>query len=493
MSHTLILLIILTSSLAAWSQEPPTLTKDQLFLKPSQGYPEKDKTYTRKDIYTPPSQTRQIRLKLTIEEGLRKNPDQNVRNLKDNLLDSQWRDVSEDFWFPDIDLVMEADSKRVGRIRQGTAFNQDPTRIPVGSLGLSFGDYTIFNWGKDYAKYLNARANYFRNKRNLVEARRYLRHSLVIRYFQLSMIKAFERIYLNQLQHASFIYRLSREKAPQRKVTKQEYLMARAEYLRAREEYQQSIINSAVEDEQFAYFLGDNLDTSYRLVDALVYEKLNIPLKEILFLTNKNSPTIQNKRQELANAARTYELTLKENLPLPKLTLNLGAYKQNFTQGLGSFGSYETTSPGNKNIDLTASINVTWSLLGDGGFFNHRKNTQAHLGKRIAERELLNNRQLTYSRQRQLFKRVLNLETQVDIFKANLSNAQKNFDSTFENYVKGKTTFLDFKNALLVLRDAEINLERATFQHLKHKVMLANTMGLADFPGRRFELLGKEQ
>ena len=95
-------------------------------------------------------------------------------------------------------------------------------------------------------------------QRNLKELTRELRHMLIVRYFKLGLVKQFERIQREMLQHASFIYRLTRERAPLKKIPQQEYYQARSEYLKSRKEYQQSQIDSLREDEQFAFMLGDH-------------------------------------------------------------------------------------------------------------------------------------------------------------------------------------------------------------------------------------------
>ena len=67
---------------------------------------------------------------------------------------------------------------------------------------------------------------------------------------------------------------------------------------------------------------------------------------------------------------------------------------------------------------------------------------------------------------------------------------QKTFDTVFENYRKRKARFLDFRLALNDLRDAQKEIAQVKFLHMERKVKLANTMGIEDLPGQRFDELG---
>ena len=62
-----------------------------------------------------------------------------------------------------------------------------------------------------------------------------------------------------------------------------------------------------------------------------------------------------------------------------------------------------------------------------------------------------------------------------------------------DNYIDKKCRFVDFKHALEDMSTTKTNLSKAKFAHLKQKVLLANAMGIDDFPGEKFEQLAVEE
>jgi hypothetical protein len=62
-----------------------------------------------------------------------------------------------------------------------------------------------------------------------------------------------------------------------------------------------------------------------------------------------------------------------------------------------------------------------------------------------------------------------------------------------ENYMNGKTSFVDFKLALEELTEASQLLEFAKFAHARDKILLAQEIGIEDFPGENFESLAVER
>jgi outer membrane protein TolC len=282
--------------------------------------PNKLKTFTptevsTKDIFDPKNSSRFVRLRTVIEEGLRENPYEKLRRIKKKLATSELKDIKAKFWFPDVNLFIQTDDHRVGRLDRGSSYGNDPAHIASGSAGLSLGEYTLFNWGKDYLEYLNEKSLNQKTQRNLRELTRGLRHILIIRYFKLGVVKRFEEIQREKLQHASFIYRLTRERAPLKKVTQQEYFQARSEYLKARKEYQQAQIDTLNEDEQFAFLLGDHLNTTYKLKDELKVETLTIHFQDVIRTAINSNPDILDAKIGYDIQNRKYQRILKENLP----------------------------------------------------------------------------------------------------------------------------------------------------------------------------------
>ncbi len=431
--------------------------------------------------------TKALYLNDVIEQGLRKNYDQEVRKYDKEILELSWKDSWEDFWLPKVSLSLMTSDQKLGTLIKGSNNTNPRSKRPDGTLSLDFGDYTVFNWGKDYLQYLNTKADYKRGKESLREESRDLKHNLIISYFKLYYLKEAERIKRDQLRHASFIYRLNREKISLKKITKQDYYLARAEYLRAQNEYHEAKNNVQIQNESVALLINDEVGTKYILRDRLKYEVLNTSLEEAIRLSRKNNPDALDAQKNVQNAKRSYELALKENLPLPKISVKLGAYDYRFNSSTNR--TNYSTGTGNSNVDLVASINATWSLTGSGGLFNDRKTRTSFLSKHIAFTKKAQIHRSVDALIKTTYFTVNHLQNQINILDARIPTLQKTFDTILENYMNKKARYIDFKNTLIELTETETLLESNRFLHLLNKVELARLIGLEDFPGENFENL----
>lgn len=448
----------------------------------SEVYIQEADRYKVTDIY------KNLQLNDVIEQGLRKNFDQNIRGQKDSLNEIEFQGVKSAFWLPELKINLTTANQRISTLHSSTTPPTTPNpTTPTGSLGLSLGDYTVFNWGKDYALYLNKKSTFERNKQIFDESKRELKLNLIENYFNLITIKNIEKIRQDQLRQASFIYRLNKEKITVGKTSKQEYYLSRSEYLRAQSFYHESKLNSDVADENMSYLIADEIGTKYVLNETLDYRRIKIPLEESLKLGSVNNPTVLSDKTTLNNAERSYDVALKENMPLPKFSVNLGAYNKKFGATTNQT-AYETYS-GSGNVELVASINASWSLTGADGLFNSNKLAVSRIGKEIAFRELEKNKYFTQSFIRQTYKNILSLQNQIVVLEARIPSLQKSFDAILENYLAGKTKFYDFHLSLDELTSTKILYEQIKLDHLKEKLTLAKLSGLEDFPGENFEHL----
>jgi outer membrane protein TolC len=218
---------------------------------------------------------------------------------------------------------------------------------------------------------------------------------------------------------------------------------------------------------------------------------MNVPLKDAIDYSLTQSPTYRTAKLEFDNSERFYEHTLRDNLPLPKITTQLGTYSFNNNREGGNT-TYQTY-PGNSNVELVASINMTWDLWGGDGLFNSRRNKHAYIDKKIAEINYFNARRELEVKMRMSYNQIKFLENQIQISSVQLDNANKNFDVILDNFVAGSSTFADLKNAINTLVNSGINVENSKYEHLNLKLELSDNMGLEDFPGERFENLALGQ
>ena len=455
----------------------------------------KTQTVTETEIYVQEANKykvndtfKNLQLNDVIEQGLRKNYSQNIKEQQNELNEVEFSGVKSAFWLPELKINLATDSQRISTLRASKLSSGTPTSLtPNGLLGLSLGNYTLFNWGKDYALYLNSKATYQRNKQGLDEARRELKLELISNFFSLMTSKNIEKIRLDQLRNASFIYRLSKEKVTIGRISKQDYYQARSEYLIAQNDYHESKMNSDIADENMAYMIVDDTGTKYILNETLDYKRIKITLDESFDLAQRNNPTLLNNQLAIQNAERSYDVAVKENLPLPKLSVDLGAYNKRF--GATTNRTVFENTAGNGNIELVASINASWALTGEDGLFNSNKLAISHLNKEISQKEFEKNTHYTKSLVRQTFKNILSLQNQMAILDARVPTLQKTFDIVLENYLAQKVKFNDYHIALRDLISTRILFEEIKLRHLKEKILLAKLAGLEDFPGENFEQL----
>ena len=101
-----------------------------------------------------------ISLKAAIQQGIQKNHGVGMRDHQRGILNLTWEGQWSAFWLPNINFTMSVDPYRILRIRNSTDLAGAQSKHTGGNLALDFGDYTVFNWGKDYLAYLNDKQNF---------------------------------------------------------------------------------------------------------------------------------------------------------------------------------------------------------------------------------------------------------------------------------------------------------------------------------------------
>lgn len=438
----------------------------------------------------PKNISREITLKEALEEGLRKNSEEKIRDYSKEILEIEWNGVYDSFWYPNVALVLSTGNQNIDRLKSANNNgnnNITSNRAPSGYAGLQLGEYTIFNWGKDYLDYLNKKYKNKRDQENLESQRRQLKLQIIDQFFNLSRVKKILQIRSDKLRQASFLYRFTRQKASLGKTTKQNYYESRVEFLQAQAQYHEIKTDVISTENDMGSILGEKNKKNYRTPEFLKFEKLKVTEMEASEFANSKNVAILNSKLELENANRTYQITQKENLPLPKFTVNLGTYKKRLDNDANET-SFET-HPGNSNVEVIASVNMTWDVFGENGFFNHRKNKKAFLNKKISEIRHTNAKQQVNIRVRSLFETINQQEKQIEAAQLQKQNARISFDSALENYMDNKIRYNELKNQLEDLYDSQIYLENAKYAHLVKKLELVDIMGLDDFPGENFEQL----
>ncbi len=429
-----------------------------------------------------------LSLKGAIEQSFRKNFGERDRVYQKELLELNYDDAKDKFWFPEVNLTLSTEPQKIGRLRKG---NKDgsASKYANGAFALDLGEFTLFNWGKDYLSYLNAKNSFLRGVDQLSEAQRALRHQIILKYFELEQWQSIVKSHKEQLRHASFTYRYTREKVSLKKVSKQDYYQARSEFLKAQSEYHLAKNNFQVVQDSMATLIGDEGGIRYILRDQLTFKKLEMKRDTALEMARKRNPQILDAKVNLKNAQREYEIQVRENMPLPKVTMDLGAYTQSFGSNNNRF-NYQTQN-GGSNLDIVATINASWTLYGPGGFFNRRRTREKTIEKYRQFNQLTKAKLESKNSTLTGIHKIKYLENQISILEARNGTLQRNFDTVLENYLNRKTTFVDYHHALNEMINNEILLSKNKYWHLYEKISLAQTLGLDDFPSDNFENLGQ--
>lgn len=439
--------------------------------------------------FEPVAQNKVLTLSDAIEQGLRINNNQIIRSYKFELANLSLKDNYDGFWFPQLSLSISSND----HFAQGLySDDQDDylAKSPNGSLQLGFEEYTLFNWGKDYLVYLNNKAQLKQEQQKMTAQRRNLKLDIITMYFYVASTKNISIILKEQLRQTSFLYKLAKEKREVRKITTQELLQVKSEFLRAHEEYQAAQYEVAKASEELAQLISDDIPGGYNIVDTLKFKKISLRTTEALQIAVKTNQDVLNRTQELQNAQRSYELSLKENLPLPKLSLRLGAFRHSFdSQGAkNTFYTNEDSFGGSsKNIELAASVNMSWKIFGSSGFFNQRDRKSAYLQQKIAQVQLNEAHRKAKSLIRRYSASLRALERQVEALEVQLKTNKKTFDITLDRYISGKTKFPNIKLTLDSFINNQTRLIQSKFEHLEQKINMAKTLGREDFPGENFE------
>lgn len=422
-----------------------------------------------------------------IEIGLRKNIVERTEEYVFEIAHNDYKDAYYNFYFPRLSIFFNTTNHSLENLYRDQFNNNTSGKTPTGSVGIGFDDFTLFNWGKDYLDYINAREIFERKKALNGERKRDLRFQIIAQYFNLVRVNQNIKAYKKQLRQTSFIYRLAKEKRNLKKIKYQELLQAKSEFLNSHQKYQEELAHFFTEQQKLANLLGDSPKSNYKLLNQLKFKPLAETTSELISLNTKKNTKVLDAKLELENSNRSYSRTLKENLPLPKISMRLGAYRKAFdTSGLQD--EYRTFGDSN-NVELSATVSASWTIFGSGGFLNSRVKENAYFQKKIAEIRYFDSIRETKLSAKHTLKTVEYLEKKYKAVDQKLKNATTLYDRSLDNYIAGRTSFANLKHAIETVEEASLEYEYTKYMHLYHKVELAQVLGLYDFPGEKFEEL----
>ncbi|WP_434036581.1 TolC family protein [Formosa sp. 4Alg 33] len=177
-----------------------------------------------------------------------------------------------------------------------------------------------------------------------------------------------------------------------------------------------------------------------------------------------------NKTDLLEKTKANNVSLLQANKNIQLSELGIKSRKSQYLPSLGLSGSYGWNKNNNNaasfvsestNTGLSGGLNLSWNLF-DGG----TTITQVRNSKLILENQELQKEQLILDIERNFNNAWDNYQNKLSIYyvqEDNIRTAQNNFERTEEKFKLGQTTSIEFRQAQLNLRNAELSRNQAKF------------------------------
>jgi outer membrane protein len=177
-------------------------------------------------------------------------------------------------------------------------------------------------------------------------------------------------------------------------------------------------------------------------------------------------------KEELFEKAKTRNIALLQidkNIAISNYGIKSG--KSVYLPTLGLTGSYGWNKNNNNaasflavsiNTGISAGLNLSWNLFDGGSTITRVKNAQINLDNQLLQKE-----QLLVNIERDFNNAWDNYQNKFNIYKIreeNIITSKNNFDRTEEKFKLGQVNSLEFRQAQLNLRNAELTRNEAKYQ-----------------------------
>jgi outer membrane protein len=177
-------------------------------------------------------------------------------------------------------------------------------------------------------------------------------------------------------------------------------------------------------------------------------------------------------KEELFEKAKTRNIALLQidkNIAISNYGIKSG--KSAYLPTLGLTGSYGWNKNNNNaasflavsiNTGISAGLNLSWNLFDGGSTITRVKNAQINLDNQMLQKE-----QLLVNIERDFNNAWDNYQNKFNIYKIreeNIITSKNNFDRTEEKFKLGQVNSLEFRQAQLNLRNAELTRNEAKYQ-----------------------------
>ncbi len=423
-----------------------------------------------------------LTLKGAIERAMISNPD-----LKENLLELKSSELTyDDAWdrmyMPQISLAVSSGAAKTITGLAGDSGSILNHGYPSSSAGLSLGEYTLYNFGRDKLVFDQAKLDWDRNREIYEEQRRAVRFSVVNAFWtlksRLDKLDGYER----SVEIASAVVRLLESRAMIGKAAATDVSSSTVDLLNIKNLRDQTSTDAKSALYSLNVLLGDEVGTPYRIEEEIQFLPIKVTEEVLVQTYLKDSPNIKNARKDLLKSHLSLELTEKSLLPLP--TIKFSGVTLGYGNNIygGKLDSY-TAAAGQKNFDISASVSLSVPLTGPGGLFSSRTVEASRITRDTSEIRLAN----TVNKDRQqifdYIQKIRQYEGTVENNRESYNDSISVLESVLDGFISHKNvTRLDVRDAINQARDRQAALSDALLEHLYNKTLLAGFIGVDYLP-----------
>ena len=433
--------------------------------------------------YAADEKPEELTLTLALAKANRNNPTLYSRRLTLELQEIAYDNAWARMFLPQVNLQSMGNSAfSMGHLPGSAAASTGALDrgAASGSTQLNLGQYTIFNFGKDADLYNISKLEVERARQSIREIERQVRFDTIQAVFRFRTQQDLLDIAQRSTDSAQAIFDLIKSRVSLKRATETDMASAEVDLINAKNE----LISAQTAYSQAAwnlnYVLGDPINHSYRVKSAIKYIRFKMALDDILQIFKDNAPQVRDAKKFLEQAKLTEKIADKNSLPLPSVTfsgVSIGS-----TYGANGTAPIRNTTNGG-NLDISASLNFTIPIVGDGGFLNARTRRAAELNTEIAELNLRNAANQGEVIVRGQYVQLLQTETTIENNNRLFKQSLRVFEDTLIGLQsRNAINRLDLKDAISQLRHAEQQLTDSVLNHYSLKLQLAETIGVDRFP-----------
>ena len=226
--------------------------------------------------------------------------------------------------------------------------------------------------------------------------------------------------------------------------------------------------------------LGDPINRKYIARERIRNTRVQRSLEELLQKIESGSPALKDAKLAKKIAEINRKTAQKYMLPSPTISFSGISLGYSFPTANQTTQIRDTTQANTSgNFNVSAAINLTIPLTGDGGLFNSDGLRSSAISEEQAAISLENARRQTEISLRNLYAQVLQQEATIDNTEKIYEQANVVLESAIQSLQKNISfNRLDLKNAIEQSRVAEQNLTNALLQHFSLTQQIAQLLGI---------------